>query len=347
MDFGLFLEFSGHENEDEAKVFQRGFDLIDEAEGLGIDSVWLPEYHFIPVSVLSSPIAVASSIASRTKKMRIGFGVYLLPLANPIRIAEEVATLDHISNGRVEFGIGRGTFPEHHDAFNSPYPESRTRFDEYLEIILKAWTEEEVTFNGNHYSCQNIRVKPKPIQKPHPPIRVGVTSAETFQIIGRLGYPIFINPSRAFALSDLGPYIEDYLKSWREAGHPGNGEVGLRVPIYVSDTEEKAYDEPRESALASMTSLAERVGVSASREGTTGNWQAESELLSNMTYDDWLRDKVVYGTPDRVSDRLIQLQEELHLSQIIYEVNFGRKIPYLLQTKCLRMLSEMVLPKLK
>ena len=120
------------------------------------------------------------------------------------------------------------------------------------------------------------RVKPKPIQQPHPPSRVGVTSAETFKIIGQLGYPIFINPSRAFALSDLSPYIEEYLKSWREAGHVGDGEVGLRVPIYVSDTEAKAYEEPRESALASITSLAERVAVSASREGTTGNWQAES-----------------------------------------------------------------------
>jgi len=347
VDFGLFLEFSGRENEDEAKVFQRGFAIVDEAEGLGIDSVWLPEYHFIPVSVLSSPIAVASSIASRTKTMRIGFGVYLLPLANPIRVAEEVATLDHISNGRVEFGIGRGTFPEHHDAFNSPYPESRTRFDEYLEIILKAWTEEQVTFSGNHYSCQDIRVKPKPIQQPHPPIRVGVTSAETFKIIGQLGYPIFINPSRAFALSDLSPYIEEYLKSWREAGHVGNGEVGLRVPIYVSDTEAKAYEEPRESALASITSLAERVAVSASREGTTGNWQAESELLSKMTYDDWIRDKVVYGTPGRVFDRLTQLKEELHLNQIVYEINFGRMIPYQLQIKCLRMLAETVLPNLK
>ena len=227
MDFGLFLEFSGHEDEDESKVFQRGFDIIDEAEGLGIDSVWLPEYHFIPVSVLSSPIAVASSIAARTKNMRIGFGVYLLPLANPIRVAEEVATLDHISNGRVEFGIGRGTFPEHHDAFNSPFPESRTRFDEYLEIIVKAWTEEEVTFKGDHYNCQNIRVKPKPMQRPHPPIRVGVTSAETFKIIGQLGYPIFINPSRAFALSDLSPHIEEYLKSWKEAGHAGDGEVAV------------------------------------------------------------------------------------------------------------------------
>ena len=347
MDFGLFLEFSGYEDENESTVFQRGFDIIDEAEGLGIDSVWLPEYHFIPVSVLSSPIAVASSIAARTKNMRIGFGVYLLPLANPIRVAEEVATLDHISNGRVEFGIGRGTFPEHHDAFNSPFPESRTRFDEYLEIIVKAWTEEEVTFKGDHYNCQNIRVKPKPMQRPHPPIRVGVTSAETFKIIGQLGYPIFINPSRAFALSDLSPYIEEYLKSWKEAGHPGDGEVGLRVPIYVSDTEEKAYNEPRESALASITSLAERVAVSASREGTSGDWQAESELLSKMTYDDWLRDKVIYGTPDRVSDRLAQLIEELHLKQIVYEINFGRRIPYELQTNCLKMLAEKVLPKLK
>ena len=279
--------------------------------------------------------------------MRIGFGVYLLPLANPIRVAEEVATLDHISNGRVEFGIGRGTFPEHHDAFNSPFPESRTRFDEYLEIIVKAWTEEEVTFKGDHYNCQNIRVKPKPMQRPHPPIRVGVTSAETFKIIGQLGYPIFINPSRAFALSDLSPHIEEYLKSWKEAGHPGDGEVGLRVPIYVSDTEEKAYNEPRESALASITSLAERVAVSASREGTSGDWQAESELLSKMTYDDWLRDKVIYGTPDRVSDRLAQLIEELHLKQIVYEINFGRRIPYELQTNCLKMLAEKVLPKLK
>ena len=347
MDFGLFLEFSGRENADEAEVFQQGFSLIDEAESLGVDSVWLPEYHFIPFSVLSSPIAVATAVAARTRRMRIGFGVYLLPLANPIKVAEEVATLDHISNGRVEFGIGRGTFPEHHDAFNSPYPESRSRFDEYLEIILKAWTEDEVTFEGDHYHCQGIRVKPKPVQSPHPPVRVGVTSAETFPIIGRMGYPIFINPSRAFTLSDLAPHIKEYLKAWEKSGHTGKGEVGLRVPIYVSATEDKAYREPRESAINSMTALASRVAVSASREGTTGNWQAESEQLARMTYDDWLRDKVVYGTPGRVVDRLNQLVEELQLTQIVYEINFGREIPYELQAKCLRLLTEQVFPKVK
>ena len=347
MDFGLFLEFSGEAGADESKVFHRGFNLIDEAESMGVESVWLPEYHFIPFSVLSSPLAVATAVAARTKKMRIGFGVYLLPLANPLKVAEEVATLDHISNGRVEFGVGRGTFPEHHDAFNSPFPESRGRFDEYLEIILKAWTMDEVHFNGTHYQCQGIRVKPKPVQKPHPPVRVGVTSKETFPIIGRMGYPIFINPSRAFALSELAPHIQEYKKAWQDAGHPGVGEVGLRVPIYVADTEEKAYSEPRASAISSMAGLAERVALSASREGTTGDWQAESDHLANMTYDDWLRDKVVYGTPDRVVDRLRQLIEELQLSQIVYEINFGRQIPYEQQKYCLRLITEQVVPSFK
>ncbi|PKB72161.1 MAG: hypothetical protein BZY87_01685 [SAR202 cluster bacterium Io17-Chloro-G6] len=344
MDFGLFLEFSGQEGENEAQVFQRGFSLIDEAETMGVESVWLPEYHFIPFSVLSSPLAVATAVAARTKKMRIGFGVYLLPLANPLKVAEEVATLDHISNGRIEFGVGRGTFPEHHDAFNSPFPESRGRFDEYLEIILKAWTTDEINFDGQHYQCQGIRVKPKPVQNPHPPVRVGVTSADTFPIIGRMGYPIFINPSRAFALSELAPHIEEYLKAWKDAGHPGEGEVGLRVPIYVADTEEKAYSQPKESAVASITGLAARVASSASREGTTGDWQAQSDRIATMSYDDWLRDKVVYGTPDRVADRLRQLIEELQLTQIVYEINFGRQIPHELQRNNLRLITEQVVP---
>ena len=272
---------------------------------------------------------MATAVAARTKKIRIGFGVYLLPLANPLKVAEEVATLDHISNGRVEFGVGRGTFPEHHDAFNSPFPESRGRFE------------------GDHYQCQGIRVKPKPVQSPHPPVRVGVTSVETFPIIGRMGYPIFINPSRVFALPELAPHIEEYQKAWKDAGHPGTGEVGLRVPIYVADTEEKAYNEPRESALLSMAGLAERVAVSASREGTTGDWQAESERIAKMSYDDWLRDKVVDGTPDRVADRLCQLIEELQLTQIVYEINFGRQIPHELQKNCLQLITERVVPHFK
>ena len=347
MEFGLFLEFPAQGGATDQEAFQQGFALVDEAERMGVDSVWLAEYHFSPFSVLSSPMTLATAIAARTKSIRIGFGVLLLPLSNPVRVAEEAATLDHISQGRLEFGIGRGTFPDHHDAFNSPYPESRGRFEEYLEIILKAWTTEQFSFEGEHYQCRDLCVRPKPFQSPHPPIRVGITSAETFPIIGRMGYPIFVNPSRVFSLSELASYIQQYRVAWQEAGHPGEGAVGLRIPIYVAETAEQAYNEPMESALSSIERLGQRVAGSASRAGTTGNWQAQSERILAMSYDDWLRDKVVYGTPEAVVERLQQLVEELGLSQIVYEINFGRRIPPELQLNCLRLLTERVLPAFK
>ena len=271
----------------------------------------------------------------------------LLPLNNPIRIAEETATLDHISQGRLELGIGRGTFPDHHDAFNSPFAESRGRFEEYLEIILKAWTTEEFSFEGEHYQCHNLKVRPKPFQNPHPPIRVGITSAETFPIIGRMGYPIFINPSRVFSLAELAPNIQNYRKAWKQAGHPGEGNVGLRVPVYAAEKAGDAYNEPMESTMASVFNLGQRVAGSASREGTSGNWEAQAEHIQGMTYDDWLRDKVVYGTPEAIVDRLGQLIEDLQLDQIIYEINFGRRIPYELQMTNLRLMNDRVIPHLR
>ncbi len=347
MDFGLFVEFPYAGGLSDQEAFARSFALVDEAEKLGVDSVWLPEYHFSPVSVLSSPMTVAAAIASRTQRVRIGMGVICLPLGNPLRFAEDAATLDHISQGRLDFGVGRGTFPDHHDAFNSPYPESRGRFEEYLEIILKAWTKGEFSFEGEHYNCHTLSVTPKPFQKPHPPISIGVTSAETFPIVGRMGYPIIVNPSRAFALRDLAPHMEEYRRAWQEAGHDGKGSIGLRVPVYVAETAEEAYNEPLESTSSSIQRLGERVAGSASRQGTTGNWREQAAQIMSMDYDDWLRDKVVYGTPESVVERLQQLSEELGLSKVIYEINFGRLIPYEYQLKCLRLLNERVVGHFK
>lgn len=347
MDFGLFIEFPCRDGMTEQQAFAECFALADAAEAQGVDSLWLAEYHFSPISVLSSPITIASAIAARTRRIRIGLAVVLLPLAHPIRIAEDIATLDHISQGRVEFGVGRGTFPDTHDGFNSPYAESRERFDEYLEVILKAWTMERFSFTGKHYHCENLYVRPKPLQTPHPPIRVGITSEVTFPLIGRLGYPIIINPSRVFALSELGPYIQQYRQAWKAAGHPGAPQVGLRVPLYVAETAERAYAEPRDSAMMAIEGLGNRVANSASRLGTTGDWEAQAEHIRRMQYEDWLRDKVVYGVPELVVDRLRQLTEDLGLTQILYEVNFGRHIPYELQLKNLRMITERVIPKLK
>ncbi len=347
MDFGMFLEFPRQEGMTERAAFQESFALVDEAEALGVGSVWLAEYHFNPGRVLPSPVTVAAAIAGRTEKMRIGLGVYLLPLGHPVRIAEEVATLDHISQGRLEFGIGRGTFPNVHEGFSAPFAESRGRFQEALDIILQAWTSERFSYQGEYYTCRDLCVVPKPFQTPHPPIHVGITSAETFPIVGRMGYSILINPSRVFALSELRPAIGEYQRARRAAGHAGEGEVGLRVPVYLAETAQAAYDEPMESTMFAVTRLGDRVAVSASNQGTTGDWQAEADHILRMSYDDWLRDKVVYGTPEMVTDRLRQLQEELGLSRIIYEINYGNQIPLERQLRSLRLLTEQVIPQLQ
>ena len=145
----------------------------------------------------------------------------------------------------------------------------------------------------------------------------------------------------------MAPSIKKYRDAWKEAGHPGEGEIGLRVPIYLAETAEKAYSEPMESTVGSISNLGQRVAASAARTGTTGNWQAESDRILSMTYDDWVRDKVLFGTPEAVVDRLIQLREELHLTQVVFENNFGRRIPHELQMKSLRLMMDRVVPAFK
>src|SRR5207244_8131339 len=121
MESGVFIEFPTRAGMTDREAFAECFALLDAAEALGVYSVWLAEYHFSAMSGLSSPITIASAIAARTQRIRIGLAVVLLPLAHPIHIAEDIATLDHISQGRVEFGVGRGTFPDTQDRCNSPF----------------------------------------------------------------------------------------------------------------------------------------------------------------------------------------------------------------------------------
>ena len=345
MDFPMFLEFSKRPDMTQKDAFDESFGLVDLAEDLGVDSVWLAEYHFnVDRSVLSAPITVASAIAVRTQRMRIGLAVHILPLANPVRVAEEVATLDHISRGRVEFGVGRGTFPNVHEGYGVPFHESRGRFEESMEVIRDAWTKETFSFHGKHFDCTDVSVAPRPYQEPHPPITVGITSVDSFPIIGEMGYPILINPSRVFKLTELEPHIQGYRDAWKKAGHAGEPKVGLRTPFYVAATEKEAYYEPRESAVANIRRLGERVTGLADFRGTTGDWGAEGQRILEMEYEDWLRDKVVFGTPDVAVEKINSLRKTLGLSQMMFEINFGSMIPIEHQRKSLKLITEEVLP---
>jgi alkanesulfonate monooxygenase SsuD/methylene tetrahydromethanopterin reductase-like flavin-dependent oxidoreductase (luciferase family) len=256
VEFGIFHEFERPTDASEAQAFDDGFAIVDAAERWGLDAVWLAELHFSPKrAVLSAPLTVATAIAARTSRIKIGTAVQVLPLCHPLRLAEEAATVDHVSHGRLIFGVGRSGFARTYDAYGVPYAESRERFAETLEIVRRAWTQESFSFEGDHFQFHDVTVVPKPYQKPHPPIRVAATSPDTFPSIGAQGYAIFA-AVRLGTLSELAPNIAAYRAAYREAGHPGKGEVFLRIPVYVADTVDRAYDEPQASIMQSTASWA-------------------------------------------------------------------------------------------
>jgi alkanesulfonate monooxygenase SsuD/methylene tetrahydromethanopterin reductase-like flavin-dependent oxidoreductase (luciferase family) len=175
----------------------------------------------------------------------VGLAVQVLPLNNPLRIAEEVATIDHISQGRFDFGIGRSGFPRVYDIYGVPYAESQARFQEALEIILEAWKGEPFSYAGKFYQFKNAAVAPRPYQLPHPPLRMAATTEETFPRVGQMGLPIFVG-LRGMDISVLSRHLKAYREAWQAAGHPGEGDVCLRIPVYAAPTEKAAREEPHE-----------------------------------------------------------------------------------------------------
>src|SRR5215472_15214412 len=212
--FGIFVE-EMRQGVTQTEAFRDIFDLADRAEAWGVDCLWLGEIHFTPTrSVISASLQVASSIATRTRRLRVGTAVQVLPLNHPLRIAEEVATVDQISEGRFEFGIGRRGVVRTYDVYGVPYAESQARFREALEIIRRAWAGEPFSYEGQFYRVQNATVTPRPYQVPHPPLRMAATSDETFPAAGRMGLPIFIG-LRTTEISDLQDQLTPYRTAWR------------------------------------------------------------------------------------------------------------------------------------
>ena len=345
---GLFVE-EMRQGVSQTAAFRDIFDTAERADALGIDCVWLGEIHFTPTrSVISASLQVASAIASRTRRLRIGTAVQVLPLNHPLRIAEEVATVDHISEGRFEFGIGRSGVVRTYDVYGVPYAESQARFREALEIIRRAWQGEPFDYAGSFYRVDNAIVTPRPYQVPHPPIRMATTSDETFPAAGRLGLPIFVG-LRTTEIPDLQAQLAPYRHAWREAGHPGAPSVYLRIPVYVSTTERGAAEEPRESVAAffqRQTELA-RAAVGRAGAGPADRRRLQAERMAALTYEDILEKKVAFGTATGVIKRLQQLRDELGLDGIIAELNPGGRIPLELETRSLELLARDVVPALR
>jgi alkanesulfonate monooxygenase SsuD/methylene tetrahydromethanopterin reductase-like flavin-dependent oxidoreductase (luciferase family) len=349
LEFGVFHEFQRPPGASEAEAFAQSFAVIDAAERWGLDVMWLAELHFAPErSVLASPLILAAALAERTRRMRIGTAVQVLPLCHPLRLAEEAATVDQLSHGRLVFGVGRSGFPRTYEAYGVPYAESRERFAETLEIVKRAWTEERFSYRGKYFSYDDVAVVPKPLQKPYPPIRIAATSPDTFPAIGALGHPAFV-ATRIGSLSDLAPQVRSYREAYRGAGHPGEGEVYLRVPVYVAETERQAREEPQESIMQFFRYIGDRLADSASRPGarTIEDRAARGQQLQTIDYDEALREKMIVGTPDRVAERLMALREEVGINGILAELNPGGLIPHDRVLNALGLLCQEVMPRFK
>ena len=328
MEFGIFHEFWSTAAPSQAQSFAHSFAEIAAAESWGLDAVWLAEIHMNPTrSLLSAPLTVASAVAARTSRIRIGTAVQILPLGHPLRLAEETATIDQISGGRLIFGIGRSAFPRAYDAYGISYEESQVRFAESLDIIKKAWTEPVVSYRGRYFSFDNFTLVPRPVQQPHPEIRIAASQPDTYRAIGELGFPLF-SAVRASPLSQLAEQTRAYREAWRAVGHKGRPRAYLQVPVYVADSREAALAEAEAGMMRFSSYRADL------RRGP-------------MDYAEVRREKGIVGTPEMVADRLMELREGAELAGVSAEINPGSMLSHAQVMNSLRLWCEAVMPRLK
>jgi alkanesulfonate monooxygenase SsuD/methylene tetrahydromethanopterin reductase-like flavin-dependent oxidoreductase (luciferase family) len=328
MEFGIFHEFLTTQTGSRQEAFGNSFAQIAAAEEWGLDVVWLAEIHMNPTrSLLSAPLTVASAIAAKTSRIKVGTAVQILPLGHPLRLAEETATIDQISNGRLIFGVGRSAFPRAYNAYGISYEESPQRFAESLAIIKQAWTEEETSYQGRWHSFENFTLVPRPVQQPHPEIRIAASQHDTYGAIGGLGYPLF-SAVRASPLSELAEHLRAYREAWAEAGHAGRPRAYLQVPIYVAATRDKALTDAEAGMMRFSTYRPDLV-------------------RGPMNYETVRREKGIVGTPEMVIERLGELRDAAQLAGVSAEINPGSLLRHDQVMESLRLYIQEVMPAFK
>ncbi len=347
MEFGSFMEFPPVAAAGQSAAFDQALAEIQAAEEYGLDAVWLAELHGAPErSVLSAPMMLASAIGASTSRVKIGIAVQVLPLSHPLRLAEEAATVDQISHGRLIYGIGRSGVVRTYENYGISYGESRERFAETLEILKLAWTEPSFSYEGKYHRFSNVSVTPKPYQKPYPELRMAAATPETFPQIGRLGLPIFV-AVRQGPFGQLAERIKSYREAYAAAGHPGRGQVFLRVPAFLAETRQRARAEAEESIMSFFRYQAELGRDSARRAGGELAVQRlrQVERLEALTYDEALATQLLVDDPDGFTARLREVQEEIGLDGILAELNCGGKISQDRVVNALRLLCQEVKPR--
>lgn len=313
MKVGVLQFFSWPERRvPQETVYRRALERIEVMDRTGYDAVWLAEHHFSSFSICPSVHLMGMHVADRTKNLRIGMGVSLAATYHPLRLAEEVALLDVLSGGRVNWGAGRGFQRVEFDAFGIPAEESYPRFREHVEVVLAAWTQERLTYEGTYVNYADIEVLPKPLQQPYPPTWMAATSTDAITWTAAKGFDLMLDPHSTHA--QIAAKWELHQRLLAEAGHPTSGRV---VPmarlIALADTDAEAAEVAR--AGAQWT-------IGAYVRPAPGAPGLNDPLMPNpMSSDDpiqrYVDDVIIHGSPAKVRDILAQLGEEMHLGYLL------------------------------
>jgi alkanesulfonate monooxygenase SsuD/methylene tetrahydromethanopterin reductase-like flavin-dependent oxidoreductase (luciferase family) len=348
MRFGVFFQTPELAGQTHAERFAEMFERIALAESLGFDVAWLAELHFGGAfSLLSNPLMAVPVIAARVPRIRIGTAVSLLPLHHPLSVAEQAATADLLSGGRLEFGVGRGSIPTQFHGFRVPLEENRARFDEALEIIRLAWTQERVIYRGQFHEIENVAVVPRPVQTPHPPIRVAVHTEESFAHIADLGLPIYSGTTTT-PLPQLREFMPLYRKRLAAAGHPWQADqMALLFPVHVGPTGAASRDAMQagvhqyyRNVQTIFSALPDSYGHHLAR------LKSINETVANLPFEKFCRDQGVFGDAPEVVDKLQAARDEFGLSQIICWFDQGARLPRDEVERAMRRFAEEVMPKL-
>lgn len=349
MQCGLFYQLPCAPAQQAETRYQETLEQIVYADELGFDIAWLAELHFYQsFSILSSPLVLAAALAQQTTRIRLGTAVALLPLQHPLRVVEDAATVDLLSQGRLELGVGRGAIAIHFQGFNVPVEESRERFEEALTIIERAWTQATCAFAGKYFQVPETSVVPKPLQHPHPPLRIAANSPETAAFAGARGYPVFvasvINP-----FPKLLEQIDIYHRAFGAAEHTGKRpDVAAMFPVYVADSAAHVRQEVESSLMYYFRTVSEQLRLGERDPSPSYEYLREvRRRMEAITWEEADTTMALYGSPERCVEKLRDAHGRYGMDQVICWFNPGGLVPHRQVLASMRRFAEEVMPAVR
>jgi alkanesulfonate monooxygenase SsuD/methylene tetrahydromethanopterin reductase-like flavin-dependent oxidoreductase (luciferase family) len=326
VQFGLFTLFDFfRDRQDEVAYYRDTLDLMKLAEQLGYDSVWVGEEHFYNLGICPSPQLFLTALARETSRLRLGTAISLLPFDNPLRKAEDFAMLDILSGGRLNFGVGRGIIPKHFEGFRTDPSESRGRYEESLQIIRGAWTQDPFAYEGRFWQVPSLSLSPRPVQKPHPPIYRGTLSPESFEGAAAAGDNAFVVPWLTGPHPEISARVEHYRTLVKEHGHAPT-RTTIIFFLFIDRDHQAALHDGRETTRAYISLFSSLAPTGALRQLREGAALAEfMELVKSLP--DHLEERAVVGTPAECRRRLAELRDEFNIDQVAFYFHAGARDP--------------------